>query len=577
MLLPGAVVFAALGQPPTREEVVRAMRKAVEFYRTQVGTEGAYHFTYTEDLSYGRSESTEGRNRVEVQREGTPVVGMAFLAAYEATGDRYFLDAARQTAYALVKGQHCSGGWDYYIEFDPQKRKEFPYRVDGDCGAGGSRYVTNMDDNTTQAATRLLMRIDRALGFEDARIHEAARYALDSLVKAQYPNGAWPQRYSRFPDPKEFPVKRASYPETWPRQWPGPDYQGHYTFNDNSIVDDIDTMLEAARIYKEPAYLASAEKGGDFILLAQMPEPQPGWSQQYDRDMHPAWARIFEPPSVTGGESQGVMKMLLVLYRETGKKKYLDPLRRALDYYRRSALPPVENPSEIRRRVCTPGTTYCLARFYELQTNRPLYITKGTRIRVKGRPGAPIDQVDGYQLSYSDQSVLTHYSVLVRGDEIDNLAREYEQLLKADPASIRRPDKLWGLSPWSDKPSVTEAGLLSGLAKPGSLSLEDLAGKAGAILASLDSRGAWVEQGVIGRADRLLWVFAAKDMVLTLSGSGAGPNRVGRSNQRVIQLKENDTLELFQGGRPPLERIVRSVTFARNIETLSLYLMLARR
>ena len=104
----------------------------------------------------------------------------------------------------------------------------------------------------------------------------------------------------------------------------------------------IDAMLEAARIYKEPRYLASAEKGGEFILLAQMPEPQPGWAQQYDRDMHPAWARRFEPPSITGGESQSVMRALMLLYRETGKRKYLEPLPRALAYYRRSVLPDVE-------------------------------------------------------------------------------------------------------------------------------------------------------------------------------------------------------------------------------------------
>ncbi len=129
-------------------------------------------------------------------------------------------------------------------------------------------------------------------------------------------------------------------------------------------------MLEAARIYKEPRYLASAEKGGEFMLLSQMPEPQPGWAQQYDREMHPAWARQFEPPSITGGESQSVMRALMLLYRETGQRKYLEPLPRALAYYKRSILPDVENPSEIRRRAC-PGRTPCAARFYELKTNRP--------------------------------------------------------------------------------------------------------------------------------------------------------------------------------------------------------------
>ena len=88
-----------------RERARAALRTAVEFYRTKVATEGAYHFTYAEDLSYGRSEMSEGPTRVEIQREGTPMVGMAYLEAYAATGDAYYLSAARDVAQALVKGQ----------------------------------------------------------------------------------------------------------------------------------------------------------------------------------------------------------------------------------------------------------------------------------------------------------------------------------------------------------------------------------------------------------------------------------------------------------------------------------------
>ena len=77
----------------------------MEFYRTKVATEGGYHFAYAEDLSYGRSEMSEGPTRVEIQRDGTPLVGMAYLDAYEATGDTYYRDAARDVARALVKGQ----------------------------------------------------------------------------------------------------------------------------------------------------------------------------------------------------------------------------------------------------------------------------------------------------------------------------------------------------------------------------------------------------------------------------------------------------------------------------------------
>ncbi len=58
------------------------------------------------------------------------------------------------------------------------------------------RNTSTLDDNTTQAALRLLMHVDEALEFKDSAIHEAAEYGLKSLVAAQYPNGAWPQRFS---------------------------------------------------------------------------------------------------------------------------------------------------------------------------------------------------------------------------------------------------------------------------------------------------------------------------------------------------------------------------------------------
>ena len=185
--------------------------------------------------------------------------------------------------------------------------------------------VTTLDDDTTQSALRLLMRVDKALEFKDAAIHDAAMYALDALLKAQYPNGAWPQRFDHFPDPAAFPVVRAGYPESWSRTWPNVNYNSHYTLNDNSLADMIEVMIEATKVYGDPKYKAAAEKGGGFLILAQMPEPQPAWAQQYDAAMHPAWARKFEPPTITGGESQEAVGILLQLYRETGQT-YLEPV-----------------------------------------------------------------------------------------------------------------------------------------------------------------------------------------------------------------------------------------------------------
>jgi hypothetical protein len=529
---------AAQTTPPSREQVLAAMRKAAVFYIDKVATKGGYHFHYADDLSYGRSEHAEGPTQIEVQREATPMAGMAFLEAYDATGDAIFLNGARAAANALVQGQLCNGGWDYIIEFDPAKRKRYTYRADGNCSE--QKVPTTLDDNVTQAATRLMMRVDRELGFKDSQIHQAAEAVLDSLLRAQYPNGAWPQRYTAFPDPAQFPVKKASYPEKWDWVWPNKSYFALYTFNDNSVADAIDTMLEAARIYNDPRYLASAKRGGDFILLAQMPDPQPAWAQQYDLNMQPSWARQFEPPSITGGESQGIMGILLVLYRETGEKKYLDAIAPALAYLERSVLPAVANPSEIRRRINGGGPA--LARFYELKTNKPLYVTKGMQVQAKGLGSL---RPDGYELSYSDKSVITHYAVVVSAAGLKDVRAAYDRIAAEKPGSSKRPDKLHGLSPWSEK----EDGNNPGKVDPAEVAR---------ILNGLDDRGAWTQQGAIGKADRVVSVVAAGDMVLTVNG-------------RPTPIKENDRVELFQGSLPPRSRIIRTSTFARNLETLAAY------
>lgn len=434
MIWPSCLIFA--DDAGLSEQAAIAMRKATEFFRTKISTEGGYLWRYSEDLSDREGEGTATDTMIWVQPPGTPSVGMAFLAAYEATGDSYYLEAARDAAYALVRGQLRSGGWDYRIEFDPERRRRYSYRVDPEPRQN-ARNVSTMDDNTTQAATRLLMRVDQALDFKDEKIHESAQFALSAILDVQYPNGAWPQRFTGPPDPDKFPVKKACYPEQWSWTFPGRDYKSFYTFNDNSIADTIETMLEAFEIYGKPEYRAAAEKAGDFIILAQMPEPQPAWAQQYNAQMEPAWARKFEPPAVTGGESQGVMRILLTLYHTTGKKKYLEPLPRAIEYLRRSRLPDGR-----------------LARFYELKTNKPLYLTRGD-----------------YRVTYSDADMPTHYS-FKQSDGTEAILREYERLRKMGPTELKRADR------------AASTRMTRALAEHTKLAIN-----------RLDDQGRWVESG----------------------------------------------------------------------------------
>src|SRR4051812_14218618 len=232
------LVAVSADEPPLRERVVGVLRRATESFRKEVATEGGYLWRYSEDLSKREGERPATATMVWVQPPGTPSVGLAYLRAFEATGDPYYRDAAREVAMALVRGQLRSGGWDYLIEFDPKLRPRHAYRVDP--GPGGKQDVSTLDDNTTQEALRLLMRVDHALRFRDRPIHEAAEYALGRLIAVQFPNGAWPQRFTDPPDPARFPVKKASYPESWSRTFPGKDYKAFYTLNDNALGDTID-------------------------------------------------------------------------------------------------------------------------------------------------------------------------------------------------------------------------------------------------------------------------------------------------------------------------------------------------
>jgi PelA/Pel-15E family pectate lyase len=437
-----AVLTAALVTPGTRarcdEDLTRdaalALSRAVTFFRHRVSAEGGYLWRYSEDLRFREGEGAADASVVWVQPPGTPAVGSACLGAYRASGERLHLDAARDAARVLVRGQLRSGGWTYRIELDPERRKRIAYLVDPPQKK--QRNVSTLDDDTTQSALRFLIEVDEALeaaGASDAEIHAAVRYGLDMLLAAQHPSGGFPQGFEGPADASRA-ARKASYPEEWPRSPPRDhDYWHFATLNDDLVPDLLATLFDAERAYREPRFREAAKRLGDFLILAQMPEPQPGWAQQYDFEMRPVWARKFEPPSISGGEGQGAMRALIRLARETGDKKYLEPVPRALAYYRRSLLPDGR-----------------LARFYELRTNRPLYFTRQ------------------YELTYRDDDLPTHYSFVV-ASKLDEIEHEYERVKNGPPEK-----------------DVARAPSVASLAKAARRAID-----------SLDDKGRWVEDGTL--------------------------------------------------------------------------------
>jgi PelA/Pel-15E family pectate lyase len=391
-------VLRAQEAPELRTDALATLKKAATYYRGTVASHGGYVYYYSLDLKERWGEGKATPDTIFVQPPGTPAVGMAYLKAYAATKDKFYLDAARETAEALIYGQLQSGGWTQVIHFAKADRMG-KYRN----GKGGNVNNSSLDDGQTQAALVMLMRLDAALDFKDAKVHEAATYGLNALLGAQFANGAFPQVWTK--PVEKHPVAWAKYPEyDWKTEGRVKNYWDYYTLNDGLAGTVAEVLIEAHRIYKDDKYKAALAKLGDFLVLAQMPDPQPAWCQQYSYEMCPMWARKFEPPAITGSESQDAMSTLVRIARHTGEKKYLEPVPKALAYFKKSLLPDGR-----------------LARFYELKTNKPLYMNAK------------------YELTYDDSDVPTHYGWKVSAN-LDRIEKLYQDAKAGVAQPERKPD-----------------------------------------------------------------------------------------------------------------------------------------
>ncbi len=378
-----------------------ALKKAVGFYRGKAASHGGYVYHYSEDLRRRWGEGEVSAETIVVQPPGTPTVGQAFLKAFEATDDPFYRDAAREAAKALVRGQLQSGGWTQVIHFGPAKTLG-KYRK----RPGGSWNASSLDDGQTQSALQLLAKVDFVLGFKDAEIHEAALFGLNALLDAQFPNGAFPQVWTG-PVARQ-PVVPARYPDyDWKTEGRVKNYWDHYTLNDGLAGTVAETLITAHRVYKDDHYRAALARLGDFLVLSQMPEPQPGWCQQYGFTMVPIWARKFEPPAITGWESQDVMETLIKISQYMREPKYLEPIPRALAYFRKCLLPDGR-----------------VARYYELKTNKPLFMDAE------------------YRLTYDASAAPSHYG-WIQPSRFDRIARAYEDAKAGTepPSRTKRPSQ----------------------------------------------------------------------------------------------------------------------------------------
>ncbi len=304
------------------DEAESAIQKGVRYFHS-INAQGGYVYYVTPDLSRRWGEGPKDSLTIEVQPPGTPAVGHTFLKAYRTTGDEKALTAAKNAAMALIKGQNRYGGWDHTINF-----------------ANISHESISFDDNQTQSAVSFLIDLDKEI--DDHALSAATQRAVEMMIATQLKNGAWPHKY--------------------PEQG---NYHDYATFNDGGINDCIRVMIEAHRHYPDNKELKkSLRKAARFMNISQLPPPQPGWAQQYNEFLQPAWARTFEPPSLCPAVTVKNINTLIDLYVALQDETLLEPIPDAIKWLR-----------EIRMENGK------WARCVEIGTNKALYYDR-PRIRV---------------------------------------------------------------------------------------------------------------------------------------------------------------------------------------------------
>lgn len=335
---------------PGRDEVLQAMKKATRFMAEKVALRGGYVWVVSDDLSQRWGEIPARPSQIWLQG-GTELVGQVMLYAYEATGDRYYLDVARKAADAVVFGQHPLGGWHYFIDFDPKGVPEWYESQASKFRWGYEEYRhyygnATFDDHVTADAADFLMHF-YSVTLEAAYREPVAR-ALNFMLISQYPNGAWPQR---------FPLRYEYAHDGLP------DYTSFLTLNDGAAERNVRLLFEAYETFGDERYWEAARRGVEAFIKLQGPTGQGCWAEQYGQDMRPVAARTHEPAGYVVRESVGVIRTLQEMYVRTGDARYLAPVPRCLDWFDRI------NRESAAERYPTP-------RYWEPGTNRPLYVVR---------------------------------------------------------------------------------------------------------------------------------------------------------------------------------------------------------
>jgi pectinesterase len=204
---------------------------------------------------------------------------------------------------------------------------------------------------------------------KDSQYKAAFLKGINYLFDAQYDNGGWPQF---------FPLEKG-------------DYSLHITFNDNAMVNVMNVMKAIAEKsdrfsveFEDAAVLKAKrafEKGVQVILKTQYRQNGvlTAWCAQHDEiTLLPAKARSYELPSLSGGESPGIVLLLMSI--DNPSPEIINSIQSAVSWFDKVKIEGIrvegftnKDGLKDRKVVADKAAPPLWARFYELEDNRPFF------------------------------------------------------------------------------------------------------------------------------------------------------------------------------------------------------------
>lgn len=281
----------------------------------------------------------------------------------------YGTPEARALADHVILYQTVHGGWPKNMDMaNPPSEADAAKFRDPDA-----REAT-IDNGATTTQLRFLARV--IASSQGAGKHKAAFLGgLDYLLDAQYESGGWPQY---------FPLRKS--------------YHSRITYNDNAMISVLGCLQEIAgggELYgfvdggRRERSRAAVTRGIDCILRTQIRQDGKltAWCAQHDeKTLKPAWARDYEPPSLSGSESVGIVRFLMGI--EKPSPDIIAAVEGAVGWFESVGIrglgidaSPGKDGKPDRRAVTDAKAPVMWARFYELETNRPIFMGRDKVIR----------------------------------------------------------------------------------------------------------------------------------------------------------------------------------------------------